>query len=184
MACSTATTRATRPSESSTPSRPNSGVSDPSSGRVATSRPPPCSRRALTMSAVNCSLIKALSGRPVVLGRLDGDRHPVLLQRPLGGRQHLDHAQPIPAIAQGSSAIANALEKVLAFEPDGLIDLQVRDRDIAEAEGDVFGKGAVLRVLPGTLVVHLQLLRALHVVGDDPLLAAADRDLPEHVRVV
>src|SRR5712691_2613800 len=189
MVCSKATTRVTRPIESSTPSRPNSGVSPPSSTAILTPRPSLCSCRTPTINATSSSLTShlapqkhALAHLPV-LCRLNRDRHPVLLQRPLRCRQNLDHPQPIPAIAPRLPTITDALEKVPAFQPHRLIDLQVWNRDVAKAERDVFGEGAVIRVVLRTLVVDPQLLCVLHVIEHHHLLAANDRHLSDLVRI-
>src|SRR5438552_3429258 len=78
------------------------------------------------------------------------------------------------SVGERSPPLADAGEEVLAFELERLVDLDVGDGDVAEAERDVLRERVVVGRVLGALVINLELFGALQVVEDDHPLVAHD----------
>src|SRR5690349_18446339 len=107
--------------------------------------------------------------RVVIVGRLscnryrygrwlDSDRKPVFPQGALRGVKHLDYPQAVVAVTPRIVPHADAVEKVLAFEPQRFAHFYIRDNNVSEAQRYVFREAVVVGILRGAFVINTQLL--------------------------
>jgi len=102
---------------------------------------------------------------------------PTVLQRPLSHLQHSNHLQPNLSTALRFCAAGNAIQEMLAFQPQWFRETDVWDHHVAVAVAAP--KLAVcVRVTRSfyTLVIDLDLFQVLHVVIDYHLATADDGD--------
>src|SRR5918992_2202453 len=107
-----------------------------------------------------------------------------LSQGTLCGLDNLDHTDAASPISERLLVLPNALQEMLAFKPQGFLEMDVgaenasvmvRELELAESVGSTNGINA--------LVVDLELLVDFQIVVNDHLLAADDRDPARLTRI-
>ena len=99
----------------------------------------------------------------------------------MGGIQHAQHGQAILAIGQGLCPLLDAIDKVLAFQPERLAHIDAGNVDIAEAQRVQVGVADLGKL--DAMVVDLELLAAGHIVKHGHLVTAHYGKTPHLVRI-
>src|SRR5215813_1594629 len=113
---------------------------------------------------------------------LYSNRHAVLFHGALGRFDNAYYAQSVLGIRDGSCAITHALDKVFAFQPQGLGHLHARNQNIAKAH--LNGSSVTLcRRHLRVVVINPELLCGFRIVKNRHFVFADDRCAPHLVGI-